>query len=143
MAQRVFLSGNPPRLITSKPGQNASPSLADDQKTFDSDWFYGGGIKFHLTANSLNTTTVNFPMALTYIPSVVGIQVMDMDKEPAKLLRREGGVPAPPSNAKTIILLGGADGANRANIGTSSIYNIPLQTNTFYNYITHFFVFEA
>lgn len=143
MAQRVFLSGNPPRLITSKPGQNASPSLADDQKTFDSDWFYGGGIKFHLTANSLNTSSVNFPIALNYIPSVVGIKVMDMDKEPAKLLKLESGVPAPPSNAKTIILGGGTEGVNRANIGTSSIYNIPLQTNTFYNYITHFFVFEA
>jgi hypothetical protein len=143
MAQRVFLSGNPPRLITSKPGQNASPSLADDQKTFDSDWFYGGGIKFHLTANSLNTSSVNFPIALNYIPSVVGIKVMDMDKEPAKTLRIESGVPSPPANAKSIILSGGVEGASRANIGTSSIYNIPLQTNIYYNYITHFFVFEA
>jgi len=139
MAQRVYLSGNPPRLITSKPGQNASPSLPDAQKTFDSDWFYGGGIKFQLTANSLTDTQVNFPYALNYIPSVVALMIVDMDKQ--QMSGMWGGIssiPPPPSNAKGIFLLTG-----RYDISTSSIYGLSLETNPSFNYIHRFWVFEG
>ncbi|WP_156797734.1 hypothetical protein [Brucella sp. BO2] len=82
MAQRIYQSGNPPRLITSKPGYNASPSLNNANKTFDSDWFNGCAIKWRLMCNvPANTPTgayvKMFPYALNYIPMVYifGVQV--------------------------------------------------------------------
>ncbi|QGA55846.1 hypothetical protein [Brucella sp. 2280] len=72
MAQRTYLSGNPPRLITSKPGYNASPSLGNIYKTFDSDWFNGAGIRwiFRVSIPSGNpaSKTVLFPYALDHVP---------------------------------------------------------------------------
>ena len=72
MAQRVYLSGNPPRLITSKPGYNASPSLADIYKTFDSNWFEGAGIRWmfrvSIPPGNPSSKTVTFPYALNHIP---------------------------------------------------------------------------
>ncbi|MDR6434583.1 hypothetical protein J2782_004335 [Brucella pseudogrignonensis] len=37
MSTRVYISGSPPRVITSKLGYNAGPALQDIYKTFDSD----------------------------------------------------------------------------------------------------------
>lgn len=73
MSARVFLSGNPPRLITTKPGYNADNlSLADIYKTFDSDWFQGAGIRwiFRVTIPAGNpaSKTVTFPYALNHVP---------------------------------------------------------------------------
>lgn len=72
MAQRLYLSGNPPRLITSKPGYNASPSLANIYKTFDSDWFNGAGIRWvyrvDIPPGNPASKTVTFPYALDHVP---------------------------------------------------------------------------
>lgn len=68
MAQRVNLTGNPPRLITSKPGQNATPSLRDDLKTFDSNWFNGSGIKFKYFGTFTTNFVYMFPYALSFVP---------------------------------------------------------------------------
>ncbi len=70
MAQRLYMSGNPPRLITSKPGYNADTGLPDIYKTFDSDWFNGAGIRwiFRIDLNSIASKTVIFPYALDHIP---------------------------------------------------------------------------
>lgn len=68
MAVRIYETGNPPRLITSKPGYNASPSLRDDLKTFDSNWFNGGGIKFRYAGTVPANFVFSFPYALNFIP---------------------------------------------------------------------------
>ena len=68
MAQRVNLTGNPPRLITSKPGQNATPSLRDDLKTFDSNWFNGSGVKFKYFGTFTTNFVYMFPYALSFVP---------------------------------------------------------------------------
>lgn len=72
MATRLYLSGNPPRLITSKPGYNAGTGLADIYKTFDSDWFNGAGIRwiFRFTPPNVFPTnyTVTFPYSLDHVP---------------------------------------------------------------------------
>ena len=68
MAQRVNLTGNPPRLITSKPGQNATPSLREDLKTFDSNWFSGTGIKFKYFGTFTANFVYTFPYALSFVP---------------------------------------------------------------------------
>lgn len=66
MVDRVYMRGSPPRLITSKAGFNASPALNDVNKTFDSDWFNGGGIKFKYYGPAI--PTYYFPYALDFIP---------------------------------------------------------------------------
>ncbi|MHC3941935.1 MULTISPECIES: hypothetical protein [Paenochrobactrum] len=71
MVQRVFLSKSPPRLITSKAGKNATPSLPDADKSFDSNWFDGGGIKWILPRNKSGVFTA-FPYQLNYIPYIWG-----------------------------------------------------------------------
>lgn len=71
MAQRLYLSGNPPRLITSKPGYNASPALENIYKTFDSDWFNGAGIRWIFRVDiptGIASKTVTFPYALDHVP---------------------------------------------------------------------------
>ncbi|NYD84317.1 hypothetical protein [Brucella intermedia] len=69
MAVRIYETGNPPRLITSKPGYNASPSLRDDLKTFDSNWFNGGGIKFRYSGVfSVANFVYYYPYALNFVP---------------------------------------------------------------------------
>ena len=70
MVQRVHLSSNPPRLITSKAGKNATPTMPDADKSFDSNWFDGGGLKWILKVN--NQGAVTFPYPLSYIPYVWG-----------------------------------------------------------------------
>lgn len=69
------MRGSPPRLITSKSGFNASPSLAETNKTFDSNWFNGCGIKWRLDlsgpAGVRPERFLAFPFPLTYIPYVV------------------------------------------------------------------------
>lgn len=72
MSERLYMAGDPPRLITSKPGYNASPSLGDIYKTFDSNWFNGAGIRWQFQG-SVNlpsdvSRTVMFPYALNHIP---------------------------------------------------------------------------
>lgn len=75
MVDRIYMRGSPPRLITSKAGFNASPSLSDENKSFDSDWFNGCGIKWRLNAyippGPNSGLTINFPYKLNYIPYVV------------------------------------------------------------------------
>lgn len=71
MAVRIYETGNPPRLITSKPGYNASPSLRDDLKTFDSHWFNGGGIKFRYGGTVPANFAFNFPYPLNFIPKYI------------------------------------------------------------------------
>ncbi len=68
MAVRIYETGNPPRLITSKPGQNASPSLRDDLKTFDSNWFSGCGVKFKYFGSFTTNFVFNYPYALSFVP---------------------------------------------------------------------------
>ncbi|WP_052502972.1 hypothetical protein [Brucella anthropi] len=69
MVQRVYLvGGTSPRLITSKTGYDATPSLADQYKTFDSNWFNGGGIKFRYYGSAGTNFVWNYPYALSFIP---------------------------------------------------------------------------
>ncbi|MDH7786320.1 hypothetical protein QBD01_002341 [Ochrobactrum sp. 19YEA23] len=68
MAVRIYETGNPPRLITSKPGQNASPSLRDDLKTFDSNWFNGCGVKFKYFGSYPAGFVFTYPYELSFIP---------------------------------------------------------------------------
>lgn len=77
MAVRFFMSGNPPRLITTKPGYNANNlSLADIYKTFDSNWFDGAGIRwmFRINLGGIDqegkVKTVMYPYALDHIPKI-------------------------------------------------------------------------
>lgn len=68
MVDRVYMRGSPPRLITSKPGFNASTSLADTNKTFDSDWFNGTGVKFKFFGPCSQNQTYMYPYALGFTP---------------------------------------------------------------------------
>jgi hypothetical protein len=146
MAQRVLIDGNAARLITSKPGFNATPSLSDENKTFDSNWFFGGGIKWHLTVDSMTASSVSFPYALNYIPSVVGVKVYnygtlatDDDRTSMDL-----SVVAVPSNAAFIDLGAGTwSGATPTRISSSGITNIPMYTTSAYAHVSHFLVMEA
>lgn len=72
MVNRVFVDGSIPRIICSKPGYNADLSLANEYKTFDSNWYYGGGIRWILNSNitSGQSTFTLFPYALNYRPRV-------------------------------------------------------------------------
>lgn len=67
------MSHNPPRLITTKPGYNASPSVADIGKSFDSNWFDGGGIRWVLNGSRDSNVQINFPYTLTRPPVVTPI----------------------------------------------------------------------
>lgn len=83
MARRFLLTGTPPRLIISKPGFDADPSLDEDCKTFDSNWFGGNGIKWVLRKDvyfdaqgfnppwKLSDVTIDFPYSLNYQPACV------------------------------------------------------------------------
>lgn len=72
MVARVYIDGNEPRIICSKAGYEASPLLLDQDKTFDSNWYYGGGIRWILNAGlqggQYNYTP--FPNTLTQPPRV-------------------------------------------------------------------------
>lgn len=74
MAERLYMNGSPPRIITSKPGFNASPSLDNIYKTFDSDWFNGAGIRwfFNVTipyeGNARTSKIFYFPYVLDHVP---------------------------------------------------------------------------
>lgn len=137
MRDRVLFDGNLTRVITSKPGFDATPAQADENKTFDSNWFYGGGIKFILKADSRYDSVVYFPYPLDYIPSVVQFNVMDRDKEPVKNTFGFQDMPNPPDDVKYVFLNGGFK------VSTDRIYEIPLETNIYYNFVRHFLVFEA
>ena len=83
MARRLLLSGTPPRMIISKPGFDADPSLDEDCKTFDSNWFGGNGIKWVLRKNvyfdaqgsnppwNPSDVTIDFPFELNYQPACI------------------------------------------------------------------------
>jgi hypothetical protein len=61
------------RIIISKPGFDASSSLPDANKIFDSNWFATGGIFASGTAvkpPGMATYTINFP-PLHYVPAAV------------------------------------------------------------------------
>ncbi len=138
MRDRVLFDGNLARVITSKPGFDANPAQADENKTFDSNWFYGGGIKFVLVADSRYDSVAYFPYALDYIPSIIPFTVMDADKEPVK--NTFGGIsdmPHPPADAKYIFLSGGGK------VSKDRVYDIPIETNKYYNSMLHVLVLEA
>lgn len=81
MADRVFMSGEPPRIITSKAGYSASPALSDDFKSFDSDWYYGGGIRWtgKVTVPRYNRSIYyNFPYALNFVPAIMVIKTVPL-----------------------------------------------------------------
>ncbi|WOC15430.1 hypothetical protein [Pseudochrobactrum sp. MP213Fo] len=72
MVTRVYIDGNEPRIITSKAGKEAGPALPDADKTFDSRWYSGGGIR-EVASETLNINqnfTVNFSETLNYIPKI-------------------------------------------------------------------------
>lgn len=75
MAQRLYMTRNPPRLITSKPGHNATPELPETLKTFDSNWFNGCGIRWIFNASVARPSqlgaTVMFPYALNHVPRCI------------------------------------------------------------------------
>lgn len=67
------MKDSPPRLITSKAGFNASPTLSDQNKTFDSDWYRGGAIKWRLLTTvpaNVGYFEVAFPYQLSYVPII-------------------------------------------------------------------------
>lgn len=72
MSDRLYLSGEPPRLITSKPGYDASPDLENIYKTFDSEWYQGAGIRWrfqgYLQGPRDVVRDIYFPYPLEYIP---------------------------------------------------------------------------
>lgn len=74
MSARVWIDGNAPRIICSKAGYEADPSLSNEHKTFDSNWFTGGGIrwKLHHSVNGRFTQPafMPFPFQLDYVPRV-------------------------------------------------------------------------
>ncbi|MFK3665104.1 hypothetical protein ACI2JN_07600 [Ochrobactrum teleogrylli] len=146
MAQRVLIDGNAARLITSKPGYNATPSLPDEYKTFDSNWFFGGGIKWHLTADSMTTSFVLFPYALDYIPAVIGVVVYNygtLATDDERYSMDLTGVPVP-SNAAFIDLKAGTwDGATSVRITNNGIFDIPMYTAPAFAHVSHFLVMEG
>lgn len=83
MSTRFLLTSNPPRMIVSKQGFEASPDLDDDNKCFDSNWFGGNGIKWVLRTEQpfapqdernrleLRNITINFPYELNYQPACI------------------------------------------------------------------------
>lgn len=74
MTARIYMDGNIPRIITSKAGYDASPTLANEHKTFDSNWYSGGGIRWTLeqlrSGASWNDSSIQFPETLNYVPKV-------------------------------------------------------------------------
>ena len=83
MSTRFLLTSNPPRMIVSKQGFEASPELDDDNKCFDSNWFGGNGIKwvlrkdqyFHKQPDKPKwqglRMTMDFPYELNYQPACI------------------------------------------------------------------------
>lgn len=75
MTTRVYIDGSEPRIITSKLGHDANPDLDDVNKTFDSRWYSGGGIRWTLwgarpSLGGGRLLRVNFPQALNHVPRV-------------------------------------------------------------------------
>lgn len=100
------MSGNPPRLITSKPGFNASTSLADVNKTFDSNWFNGCAIKWRINWDiPANTTGIKmlFPYVLSYMP-VIAISNRVVYSSPPSIIFYSG-IPwsVPPSGVGRLV----------------------------------------
>lgn len=67
------MSKNPPRLITTKAGYEAEPNTPEIGKSFDSNWFDGGGIRWVLNANRSSGQRINFPYTLTRPPVVTPV----------------------------------------------------------------------
>jgi hypothetical protein len=67
MAKRFYQSGG--RIIMSRPGYDASPSLADNRKIFDSNWSFGASV---IQAGSFAFSgwpiVINFPQQ-SYVPA--------------------------------------------------------------------------
>jgi hypothetical protein len=100
MVQRVFLSKSPPRLITSKAGKNATPTMADADKSFDSNWLDGGGLKWVLKLPT-STSAVTFPYQLNYIPYVWGFSAVIWNGNKDEFdpdWFATNGLPTPPTN---------------------------------------------
>jgi len=59
------------RLIISKPGYSASPSLADERKLFDSNWYATGMIMATGTVQKTGgqQLVIPFPFPLHYVPA--------------------------------------------------------------------------
>lgn len=115
MAVRIYETGNPPRLITSKPGYNASPSLRDDLKTFDSNWFNGCGVKFKYFGPYAQNYTFNYPYALGFVPRFMISQHMVWNGDANYFYWRHPNSPGftvnPPNEAMILIWQASAAGA--------------------------------
>lgn len=78
MVNRIIIEADPARVLISKPGQEVTnPLLADNQKIFDSDWFFAGQmimckyVTVNYPAGPYPAGQVDFiyPRALGYSPS--------------------------------------------------------------------------
>lgn len=103
MVQRVYMSKNPPRLIVTKPGYEASPSVSEIGKSFDSNWFDGGGIRWVLNGVKEKGARINFPYTLTKIPVITPIYDQVWSGSGTFFQNNSywwdnGGWPAPPRN---------------------------------------------
>lgn len=138
MATRVYIDGNEPRIITSKAGKEASPALANADKTFDSRWYSGGGIRDNLTATipSRANLTVNFPATLNYVPKVWPVAVKRFNGD-GNLFDATGSTPGLPSDFRPP-----NDGmviANEYGIGKFKVFNNRVE----FGYIDQYWVYSG
>lgn len=123
MARRLYLA--PGRVILSRPGYNASPSLANNRKIFDSDWGYAGSLvaagEFtdpaapaggNASSPYTNTSTpivVMFPQNLGFIPTVI-LQEKRIDSEGfARYRSQEFFLNNQPGNGRMFDIVVGTD----------------------------------
>ncbi|WOC14573.1 hypothetical protein [Pseudochrobactrum sp. MP213Fo] len=99
MVARVYIDGNEPRIITSKAGKEAGPALPDADKTFDSRWYSGGGIRWNASNDIPNKAdlTVRFPGTLGYVPKV-WINAVKQWNGDQELFDASGSTPGLPSD---------------------------------------------
>lgn len=134
MVQRVFLSKSPPRLITSKAGKSATPTMADANKSFDSNWFNGGGLKWILKKS--NSAFTPFPYPLNYIPYVwvFGAEIWNGEQEYfSKFSINTKVVDMPPAGSSMYIfpVSTGKDDY----VTTSGIFNVSFGGGDKYRYL--------
>lgn len=151
MSQRVYLlGGTSPRLITSKAGYDATPSLADQNKTFDSNWFNGGGIKFQYYGDASANFVWYFPYTLSFVPKFA-VQYHNIWNNTGTLFYYQNpGQPGfssnPPSSAVCLQWAGGFFGTNvsQAVAYTDRIaLNNPYWNTAAYNMRVSILVFES
>ncbi len=151
MVQRVYLvGGTSPRLITSKDGYDATPSLADRFKTFDSNWFNGGGVKFQYFGDCGANFTFTYPYALSFVPKFAVQYHSIWNNNNQLFFYQHTGQPGysvnPPSNAVVLFWTGSF---NATSVAAARAYtNRIVLNNTYWNSGTYsmrasILVFEA